>query len=109
MKFLPLKRGPVAQLGARFHGMEEVVGSIPTRSTKALRANSLETHTDPFDLAGSGEDESLYQLRVLKNRPIRTHALSVLGALPDQMKRLEQAELLVEGIRSRGKFRKTPP
>jgi hypothetical protein len=28
-----LNRGPVAQLGARFHGMEEVVGSIPTRST----------------------------------------------------------------------------
>jgi hypothetical protein len=27
------ERGPVAQLGARFHGMEEVVGSIPTRST----------------------------------------------------------------------------
>jgi hypothetical protein len=25
----------VAQLGARFHGMEEVVGSIPTRSTKS--------------------------------------------------------------------------
>lgn len=25
--------GPVAQLGARFHGMEEVVGSIPTGST----------------------------------------------------------------------------
>ena len=24
----------MAQLGARFHGMEEVVGSIPTRSTK---------------------------------------------------------------------------
>ena len=28
--------GPVAQLGARFHGMEEVVGSIPTRSTNSL-------------------------------------------------------------------------
>ena len=28
-----LQCGPVAQLGARFHGMEEVVGSIPTRST----------------------------------------------------------------------------
>src|SRR5262249_45884496 len=27
--------GPVAQLGARFHGMEEVVGSNPTRSTKS--------------------------------------------------------------------------
>jgi hypothetical protein len=31
-----LQSGPVAQLGARFHGMEEVVGSIPTRSTKSL-------------------------------------------------------------------------
>ena len=35
--------GPVAQLGARFHGMEEVVGSIPTRSTKSLQQLSLET------------------------------------------------------------------
>jgi hypothetical protein len=34
------RSGPVAQLGARFHGMEEVVGSIPTRSTKIL--NKLE-------------------------------------------------------------------
>ena len=33
--------GPVAQLGARFHGMEEVVGSIPTRSTNSLRLVSL--------------------------------------------------------------------
>jgi hypothetical protein len=32
-----LNRGPVAQLGARFHGMEEVVGSIPTRSTNFPR------------------------------------------------------------------------
>jgi hypothetical protein len=31
------KRGPVAQLGARFHGMEEVVGSIPTRSTNPFK------------------------------------------------------------------------
>jgi hypothetical protein len=31
---VPPRCGPVAQLGARFHGMEEVVGSIPTRSTK---------------------------------------------------------------------------
>src|SRR5512140_2304352 len=28
--------GPVAQLGARFHGMEEVIGSIPIRSTKSF-------------------------------------------------------------------------
>ena len=32
--------GPVAQLGARFHGMEEVIGSIPIRSTKSF--NHLE-------------------------------------------------------------------
>ena len=31
--------GPVAQLGARFHGMDEVIGSIPIRST---RINSLQ-------------------------------------------------------------------
>jgi murein DD-endopeptidase MepM/ murein hydrolase activator NlpD len=30
----------VAQLGARFHGMEEVVGSIPTRSTKFFSRTS---------------------------------------------------------------------
>ncbi len=30
-------RGPVAQLGARFHGMEEVAGSIPARSTNSLK------------------------------------------------------------------------
>ncbi len=30
------RSGPVAQLGARFHGMEEVAGSIPARSTKSL-------------------------------------------------------------------------
>ena len=35
-RLLCFNRGPVAQLGARFHGMEEVVGSIPTRSTKSL-------------------------------------------------------------------------
>ena len=34
------KSGPVAQLGARFHGMEEVTGSIPVRSTKSFQALS---------------------------------------------------------------------
>jgi hypothetical protein len=33
----------VAQLGARFHGMEEVIGSIPIRSTNCF--NKL---ADPF-------------------------------------------------------------
>ncbi len=35
------ERGPVAQLGARFHGMEEVIGSNPIRSTKFLAASLL--------------------------------------------------------------------
>jgi hypothetical protein len=33
----PFLCGPVAQLGARFHGMEEVIGSIPIRSTNIPR------------------------------------------------------------------------
>jgi hypothetical protein len=48
--------GPVAQLGARFHGMEEVVSSNLTRSTKNQRlyANNgmirvqLEIGTEPY-------------------------------------------------------------
>ena len=36
LRLFVFNRGPVAQLGARFHGMEEVVGSIPTRSTISL-------------------------------------------------------------------------
>ena len=32
----PAEVGLWRSLGARFHGMEEVVGSIPTRSTKSL-------------------------------------------------------------------------
>ena len=35
--------GPVAQLGARFHGMEEVIGSIPIRSTKQPLQNQTDT------------------------------------------------------------------
>ena len=37
-KYSPPASGPVAQLGARFHGMEEVIGSNPIRSTKLLAA-----------------------------------------------------------------------
>jgi hypothetical protein len=43
--------GPVAQLGARFHGMEEVVGSIPTRST-ILPENFLLVQDHKMIIAG---------------------------------------------------------
>jgi hypothetical protein len=41
----------VAQLGARFHGMEEVVGSIPTRSTN--QSNNLADRAAETRCAGS--------------------------------------------------------
>lgn len=34
--------GPVAQLGERLHGMQEVAGSIPARSTKVRVCSSIE-------------------------------------------------------------------
>ena len=37
----PPRSGPVAQLGARFHGMEEVDGSNPSRSTKTFQTLSV--------------------------------------------------------------------
>ena len=36
--------GPVAQLGARFHGMEEVKGSNPFRSTRTIQPNEGSGH-----------------------------------------------------------------
>ena len=37
----------MAQLGARFHGMEEVVGSIPTRSTNLTCLESITSRYSP--------------------------------------------------------------
>jgi hypothetical protein len=39
--------GPVAQLGARFHGMEEVVSSNLTRSTKFLKQLAFPASQNP--------------------------------------------------------------
>jgi hypothetical protein len=50
--------GPVAQLGARFHGMEEVIGSIPIRSTNQTNnlgrsfPESAEPSSNPPPAAG---------------------------------------------------------
>ena len=43
--------GPVAQLGARFHGMEEVDGSNPSRSTKTFHilTGTLQTENQPLE------------------------------------------------------------
>jgi hypothetical protein len=47
------KSGPVAQLGARFHGMEEVIGSIPIRSTNFLSTIQTNLPGEISDLAGA--------------------------------------------------------
>ena len=49
-KGCPSLCGPVAQLGARFHGMEEVIGSIPIRSTKSSSSIQLPVDLDPNDM-----------------------------------------------------------
>jgi hypothetical protein len=50
----------VAQLGARFHGMEEVVGSIPTRSTNHLN-NLKEFRRSSGDAAISWSSVSRFE------------------------------------------------
>jgi hypothetical protein len=55
LRFVVFNRGPVAQLGARFHGMEEVVGSIPTRSTNLLtELNNIKAGEFVFSRRRSG-------------------------------------------------------
>src|SRR5580698_1713607 len=60
--------GPVAQLGARFHGMEEVKGSNPFRSTKAFQpGRRRNTHWPPIMLTVADAQASAREtsLRVL--------------------------------------------
>ena len=55
------KSGPVAQLGARFHGMEEVIGSIPIRSTNK-----------PNNLADSQKKRDTLSIRWFSCRILRS-------------------------------------
>ncbi len=65
VQFKSVVCGPVAQLGARFHGMEEVKGSNPFRSTKLIcnirASESSPTRRRPSDIAkrwgGTGQLE----------------------------------------------------
>jgi hypothetical protein len=62
MKEVLPESGPVAQLGARFHGMEEVIGSIPIRSTKYF--NHLEA--PPFrDFVANSKNLAAYTRQIL--------------------------------------------
>jgi hypothetical protein len=78
--------GPVAQLGARFHGMEEVVGSIPTRSTNFIRLESITSRAfarivqKSYNRPDSGDRKCSLFTRVI-TRPASTQIqISIIGA-----------------------------
>jgi hypothetical protein len=62
--------GPVAQLGARFHGMEEVIGSIPIRSTNYFN-NLADSPPNVWQQIGSK-----FQTAVQPSHVSRLHLLS---------------------------------
>ena len=49
------RSGPVAQLGARTHGMGEVVGSNPTRSTKEYEPEGRDQSLARLDASHADE------------------------------------------------------
>src|ERR1700722_11146199 len=76
------RSGPVAQLGARFHGMEEVIGSIPIRSTNYFNHLAPPPFRDfvaslsqtPKPLHGQA---SFPAYRRARNQPLSSFALAV--------------------------------
>src|SRR5215510_7047775 len=53
--------GPVAQLGARFHGMEEVDGSNPSRSTKSFHILARPSKPPSAAIRSSADQRRLSQ------------------------------------------------
>jgi putative endonuclease len=89
--------GPVAQLGARFHGMEEVVGSNPTRSTKLRSMPSvyiLESATTGKFYIGCAAE---VQARLKEHQ--RGQTVSTRGRGPWVLVFQEQYETLAEARR----------
>jgi putative endonuclease len=91
------QNGPVAQLGARFHGMEEVVGSNPTRSTKPSIMPSvyiLQSQTTGKFYIGCSSD---VQARLIEHQ--RGQTVFTRGRGPWVLVFREQFENLVEARR----------
>ncbi len=97
-RFCSLISGPVAQLGARFHGMEEVVGSIPTRSTKDPSfmpfVYILQSDTTGRFYIGCAEDP---QARLVEHN--RGQTISTRGRGPWRLAYQENFETLPEARR----------
>ena len=87
----------MAQLGARFHGMEEVVGSIPTRSTKSPDMPAvyiLESQTNKRFYIGSAVDT---EIRLAEHQ--RGQTRSTRGKGPWVMVYREEFDTIVEARR----------
>ena len=96
---LVARRGPVAQLGARFHGMEEVVGSNPTRSTKFLKwlsgiDSKVSIHNSSTTVESLDRPRQLDGLQVTALCSLR---LVPIGSAPDP--RLSHIETILESGR----------
>ena len=67
----------MAQLGARFHGMEEVIGSIPIRSTKIFQQLSRHCSFPPLPFQPKIQPKPLgncsCKLDGFKEFPLRRH------------------------------------
>ena len=79
----PSESGPVAQLGARFHGMEEVTGSIPVRSTSnPIHSYGLTSSRPRSNGCAGARSRSTANITLLYNWPaMPAPTVKVIGVL----------------------------
>jgi hypothetical protein len=90
----------VAQLGARFHGMEEVIGSIPIRSTKQPLQNQAYAGSGwlpPFhDFVSFCVTRAEGLRRLLTTAPVATDPFGLFRARAPDFRNSELMELMVD-------------
>ena len=89
----------MAQLGARFHGMEEVIGSIPIRSTKQPPQNQAYAGSGSLPpltgLVSFGVKRALSLRRLLTTGPVDAEFFGLFLALLPAFRSSELMELMV--------------
>src|SRR5689334_22374199 len=90
--------GAIAQLGERLHGMQEVVGSIPTSSTTSRRSHRLaRPRTRPFHGCNRGSNPLGNAISAKTPRPSLKGAAAFLLVVAQGMRRREAAPSECEG------------
>jgi DNA-binding NtrC family response regulator len=92
-----LYSGPVAQLGARFHGMEEVVGSNPTRSTRLSKSSRKTLSPMPAAAARSDAPSVKYSVAVVTEQE-NTFADLRRNLVPAFQVRLARSEAQIQAL-----------